>query len=263
MCQLITIAPYKMKQPLVILLTLTIISCENKTQHSVSTTTKLADTITVEKSASNQHSHSIDKVAIDYKKNKDILDIILLLPDSAFTSWGWELTDRIKWYNEIKENNYFTDDNPDYFNQTYFEPNKAGFTIVDGFWSINIYKTAENSHIVITNDIVGDGNSLNFYEVKSNSIKQYLDEKTIFSDFIEQLKKKERTENCREKFEEMNDPIFEFDFTSKDKIEIESSWYLTKENYENCLIGNAIVYNFDPETKKFEIEKKYWKPKTK
>ena len=114
-----------------------------------------------------------------------------------------KLNDRIKWYNEIKKNNYYVDNNPDYFNKRYFEPNKAGFTIVDGFWSINIYKTVENSYIVITDDIVGDGNSLNFFEVKSNEIKKYLDEETIFSDFKEQLKKKENTVNCVEKFEEL------------------------------------------------------------
>jgi hypothetical protein len=252
-----------MKQLIFILLTLTILSCENKTQHSVSTTSKLEDTLKVEKSENNQNSNSINKVATDFKKNKDLLDIILLLPDSAFSSWEWKLNDRIKWYNEIKENNFYIDDNPDYFNQTYFEPNKAGFSIIDGFWSINIYKTAENSYIVITDDIVGDGNSLNFYEVKSNIIKKYLDEKTIFSDFTELLKRKENTGNCKEKFEEMNDPIVEFDFTSKNKVEIESSWFLTKKNHENCLTGNAIIYNFNPETKKFELEKIYWKPKKK
>ena len=83
----------------------------------------------------------------------------------------------------------------------------------------------------------------------------------MFSDFKEQLKKTENCENCEEQFEEMNDPIFVFDLTRKNKVEIDGSWNLTKEKYENCLIGNAILYNFNPKTKKFEIEKKYWKPK--
>ena len=179
-----------MKQLIFIIFTLTILSCKNKTQNAVSTTSKLDDTLKLEKSENIQNPNSINKVAIDYKINKDLLDIILLIPDSAFSNWEWKLNDRIKWYNEIKENNFYIDDNPDYFNQTYFEPNKAGFTIVDGFWSINIYKTVENSYIVITNDIVGDGNSLNFFEVKSNKIKKYLDEKTIFLNLKEQLKKK-------------------------------------------------------------------------
>ncbi|WP_298396063.1 hypothetical protein [Flavobacterium sp.] len=250
-----------MKQLIFILLTLVILSCENKNQNKVSTTLKTDDTVKVAKSKDIKNSKSSKKVALDFVKNKDLLDIILLLPDSAFPSWEWKLKERMKWYTEIKENNFYTDDTPDYFNQIYFEPYKAGFSIIDGFWSINIYKTAENSYVVITDDVVGDGNSINSYEVKSNVLKNYLDEKTLFSDYIQQLIRKETTENCDEAFQELNDPIFEFDFSSKDKIVIESSWYLTKENYENCLIGNAIVYNFNPKTKKFDVEKIYWKEK--
>ncbi len=241
-------------------MTLTILSCENKTPNSVPKTSKLEDTLKVEKTVINSNSNN--KIAIDFENNKDLLNIILLLPNEAFQSWEWKIKDRIKWYNEIKKHNFYVDDNPEYLNQSYFEPYKAGFTIVDGFWSINIYKTAENSFIVITNDMVGDRNSLHFYEVKSSTIKKYSDEKTIFSDYTEQLKRK-NTENCEGNFEELNDPIFIFDFSSKNKVEIESAWYLTKENYENCLIGNAIVYQFDPKTKKFEVEKNYWKTKKK
>lgn len=248
-----------MKKLLIIVLTLTIISCKNKSQETISESSNQKDTKKTK--PLNNTPNSKPKIKVDFEKNKDLLDIILLLPNSAFESWDWKLEDRMEWYNEIKENNYYTDDDPNFFNQKYFESNKAGFSIVDGFWSINIYKSSVNSYIVITDDVVGDGNSLNFYEVKSNVIKKYLDEKTIFSDYKEQLKKKENTENCDDKFEELNDPIFNFDFTSKNKIEIESSWYLTKENYENCLIGNSIIYKFNPDSKKFEIEKIYWKPK--
>lgn len=247
---------------LFIIITLIAISCKNNNQETISIDSKPKDTVKVEHFENNKKTDSINIVKINFEKNKDLLDIILLLPDSVFASWEWKLKDRIKWYNEIKENNFYTDDTPDYFNQKYFAQNKAGFSIVDGFWSINIYKTIENSYVVITDDIVGDGNTLNIYEVKSNILKPFSDEKTLFSDFKEQLKKKENNKNCEEKFNELNDPIFEFDFTSKNKIEIESSWYLIKEEYENCLIGNALLYRFNPESKKFELEKVYWKSKT-
>ncbi|MCO5261086.1 MAG: hypothetical protein M9916_13185 [Crocinitomicaceae bacterium] len=244
-----------------IILALIVLSCENKTQNSNSIISIVTDTLKVEESKNLNKIHPINNIPINYIKNKDILDVILLLPDSVFQSWGWKLNDRMKWYNEIKENNFYIDDDPNYFNQIYFEPNKAGFTIIDGFWSINIYKTFENSYIVITDDVVGDGHFLNFYEVKSNKIKKYLDEKTIFSDFIELLKKKGNFESCEDKFKDMTNPIFQFDFSNKNKVEIESSWYLIKDDYKDCLIGNAIIYNFNPKAKKFEIEKIYWKPK--
>lgn len=252
-----------MKQLIIILFTLTILSCKNETLNGVSKTSKPKDTVAKEVLKHDKKLNSRNKIAIDFKKNKDLLDIILLLPESSFSSWEWKLEDRIKWYNEIKENGYYTDDNPDYFNLKYFEPHRAGFSIVDGYWSITIYKTSESSFIVITNDIVGDGNNLNFYEVKSNALKNYLNEEELFLNFKEVLKKKELTENCDEEFEELNDAMFEFDFTKKNKVEIESSWYFTKEDYQNCFVGNAILYIFNPKTKRFEIEKVYWKAKEK
>ena len=249
-----------MKEIFFILLLFVLNACDSKINNSNSSNLELSDSISIEKQENVKNSNVETKIRIDFTENKNLLDIIILLPNNAFPSWEWKLDDRIKWYNQIKENNYYIDDNPDYFNQQYFEPDKAGFSIVDGFWSIKIYKTTENSFIVITNDIVGDGNSLNFYEVKSNRIKEYLDEKNIFSDFREQLKRKENSINCTEEFDELNDPIFNYNFINN-KVEIESSWYLTKENYENCLIGNSIIYIFNPKTKKFDIEKTYWKTK--
>lgn len=248
-----------MKQVLSILFLLTLLSCETKTQNASSSSAKVFDTVQAEKGDNQPNSEK--KIPIDFNKNSDLLDIILLLPDSAFTSWDWNLKDRKKWYNEIKQYNYYTDNNKEYLNQLYLERHKAAFRIVDGYWSINLYKTTDNSYIVITNDKVGDGNSMHFYEVKSGTLKQFSDEKTVFSDFKAQLKRKENTSSCEAQFEELNDPIFEFDFKTDTKVEIESSWYLQKESYENCFIGNAIVYNFNPKTKKFDIEKTYWKPK--
>lgn len=261
-----------MKKVIYLIVVLTILSCENKKQNSFSSNSNRKNVSTTEDTyvaENSDTSSAIIQVPIDYNKHKDLLDIILLIPDSAFTSWEWSLNDRIQWYNEIKDNDFYTDDDPDYFNLSYFDPNKAGFTIVDGFWSINIYKTAENSFVVITNDIAQGYNSLNFYEVKSNTIKKYLDEKTLFSDYIELLKKKENIENCHEIFKELDYPIFDIDLTSQNKVEIKAhywdinSGHLIRKEYENCLNGNTIIYHFNPNTKLFDVEKIYWKSKEK
>ncbi|MCS4226396.1 hypothetical protein [Sphingobacterium sp. BIGb0165] len=202
-----------------------------------------------------------DKVSINFTQHKTLLDLILLLPDDAFSSWEWKPEDRLKWYNEIKANNFYSDATSRFSKQKYFEPDRAGFMIVDGFWSINLYHAADGSTIVITDDHVGDGHTLNFYEVRSNKLKAYMDGESMLSGFRETLKKTDPVEPCSEKFEELEDPIFEYDFSKNDKIEIESSWYLAQESYGNCLNGNAIQYRFNPQTKKFDIEKIYWKPK--
>jgi hypothetical protein len=254
-----------MRYLVIIFFALSVISCNENQQiieDEIDTAASLSEERhEIEEPLNNMEESMTIKVTINFQKHKDLLDIILLLPDSVFSSWEWTLKDRTKWYNEIKENDFYTDDNPDYFNQVYFESYKAGFSIVDGFWYINIYKTSENSHIVVTNDRVGGGNEMYFYEVKSKTIKPFSNESIMFSDYREHLKRTENTQNCDEPFEELSYPIFEIDFSSKDKIEIEGSWSLTKENYQNCLIGNAIIYKFNPVTKKFEIEKIYWKPR--
>jgi len=73
----------------------------------------------------------------------------LLLPDSAFSSWEWKLNDRMKWYKEIKENNFYIDKDPDYFNQSYFEPSKAGFTIVDGFGRLTFIRQTKTPILLL------------------------------------------------------------------------------------------------------------------
>ena len=199
-------------------------------------------------------------IEVNYASNKELLDIILLLPDTVFSSWGWGIEDRKKWYNEIKSNNFWIDKDPFFFNQSYLNPNNAGFQIVDGFWKIALYKTFDNSFIVITDDIVGDGNEIYIFEVKDNKIIENLKFESVFGDYRKQIKLNSLRQECNEKFEELEDQIFTFHF-NENTVEIESSWYLTKEEYKDYLTGNSILYKFNAETKKFEMDKIYWKPK--
>jgi len=252
---------FSTKRLLLLICILTIASCKKQLPDEISVVSGINDTVKNVATENNKILNSVNRVAVDFTKNKDLLDIILLLPEKSFSSWDWKSEDRIQWYKEIKANNYYIDDDPNFFNLKYLKPNEAGFSIVDGFWSINIYKTSENTFVVVTNDRVGDGNTLNFYEVKSNTIKECLNENLLLPDHKEYLKKKVSDANCDEQFEELNDPIFVYNFSGPNKIEIESSWYLTEESYSDCFIGNAIQYNFNPQLKKFEVAKIYWKPK--
>lgn len=203
------------------------------------------------------------KVPLDFSKNKDLLDIILLLPDSVFSSWEWKIDARKKWYNEIKANNFYIDNDPNFFTQRYFKPNFAEFSIVDGKWSVSLYQTSDNSFIVITDDIVGDGNDINIYEVKSNKIQRTIDMKTTFGDYVALIKQTSAKRDCAKLNDELNGPIFSFDFSDQAKVEIESSWYLLKDQYAECLKGNALFFNFNSDKKTFDLKNIYWKPKTK
>ena len=89
-------------------LALLLLACDNNTASS-----KLG---TLENVVNTPNTIHNTKIAIDFQQNKVLLDILLLLPDSAFDSWEWELSDRQRWYNEIKENNAYTDENPEFLN---------------------------------------------------------------------------------------------------------------------------------------------------
>ncbi|MDL2313321.1 hypothetical protein LJC68_10650 [Bacteroidales bacterium OttesenSCG-928-B11] len=208
-------------------------------------------------------AEGLNKVEVNYASNKELLDIILLLPDSAFSTWDWKIEDRKEWYNEIKTNNFWIDKDTMFFNQIYFKPNTACFQIVDGIWTVSKYRTSDNSFIVITNDIAGNGNEVNIFEAKDNELIKSMDFELLFGNYKDQIRLNDLPQECGEKLTDFEDPIFLFDFSDENKVEIESSWYLTKEKFKDCLNGNTILYKFNPKTKKFEIDRIYWKPKKK
>jgi len=49
-----------------------------------------------------------------------------------------------------------------------------------------------------------------------------------------------------------------FHFAKENKVEFQNSSYLTKNEYEHCLNGNAMNYYFNPKMKVLEVEKIYW-----
>jgi len=204
------------------------------------------------------------KIEVNYAQNKELLNIIFLLPDSAFTYWDWKIEDRKELYNEIKLNDFWITKNTSIFNQCYFRPNTACFQIIDGSWTISIYKTFDNSFIVITNDIVGDGNYVNIFEVKNNEIINSLSFESLFGYYIEQIKHSNLPQECNKKLIDVWFEhyfwLFRFDFSDENIVEIDCSWLITKDEFEDCLKGNSILYKFNPKTKKFEIDEIYWKP---
>ncbi|MES2678945.1 MAG: hypothetical protein V4635_03630 [Bacteroidota bacterium] len=252
-----------MKKTITIFLLLTFTSCTDNPDNVKNSNPDLVATPQVDSSSDKTLKESGIRVKVDFSENKDLLGAILLLPDSAFSTWEWKLEDRKSWYTEIKSNDFYTDNDPNFFTQTYFEPNSAKFTIVDGTWSISLYKNTDNSSIVITNDVAGDGNDINIYEIKANMIQGTKDLKGTFGDYVDLIKRKDGSQHCTKKYDEIkNDAIFSFNFSERAEVEIESSWSLLKDEYSDCLEGNSLLYSFNPDTKKFDLKKIYWKAKT-
>ncbi|MTG96789.1 MULTISPECIES: hypothetical protein [Myroides] len=260
-----------MKYLYLITLTLLIFSCGKKQQpfqeFQNSTTEEVVQEIPaieeIDQTTDNQHPDYPKQIDIDFDKHKDILDMILLLPDTVFTTWGWDIAERQSWYNEIKKNNYYIDDDPLYFNQSYFEPHTAGFSIIDGYWTITIYRATDQSIYIVTDDVVGDSNSIHILEVKENEIVNSYTQEEVFGNFENLVTLPNINSDCLDKIQGAELSIYDVNLDDKQIIEFESSWYHTKDEYQYCLKGNTIQYRFNPDTKQFDIQKIYWKPKPK
>ena len=200
------------------------------------------------------------KIEIDYASNKDLLNIFLRLPDSV-APLGWKFEDRKEWYNDVKSNNFWITNDIDHINQWCLKPNRICFVIMESSWSISLYKTSDNSFIVISHEQTASSNSISIFEVKNNKIIENLSFEHLFGDFIEQLDIN-FSQKCDEKFNEIKDQFhfdwFSFDFSDENVVEVHS-WTTTKDGFEDCLKGNTFLYKFNPKRKKFEIEKIYWR----
>jgi len=199
------------------------------------------------------------KIEIDYASNKDLLNILLLLPDSVF---GWRLEDRKKWYNEVKSNNFWiTNDTYHFDGWRCLRPNSICFIVMETTWCVSLYKASDNSFIVISHEQVASSSHINIFEIKDNKIVANLSFECLFGDYFEQLGMN-LSQECNERFEKIEDLFFfewlSFDF-SDENIVVVYSWSTKKDRFEDCLKGNTILYKFNPETKRFDISKIYWR----
>ena len=142
-----------------------------------------------------------------------------------------------------------------YNNIKYVKPNTIGIQVVDGFWTLSIYEFDKNDFFIITNDIVGDGNDIqtfNLIKEKLTPIKMI----NWFSEFDYKLLLNEST-NCIELLEE-NQLTYNYDFNDKNIITI-SSWLMNETENANCLKGNSVKYKLNKENRIFDIVDVYWK----
>ncbi|OAD44551.1 hypothetical protein [Polaribacter atrinae] len=248
-----------MNYKIIILLILSIgfFSCESNVKKSLkpNETENIEKTVSEPKPEIKIKNEFRDTISVDYLKNKKLLDILKVLPESTMRSWEWKKVDREKTVSFIEKNNFIIDTTEMYNNIKYIQPNTIGIQVVDGFWTLSIYQFEENDFFIVTNDIVGDGNDIQTFNFKNNELTPT---KMInwFNDFDSKLLLKNSTE-CIELLED-NQLTFEYDFRDKNMIKI-SSWLLNKNESKGCLKGNSINYKLNKSNKTFDITIIYWK----
>ncbi|GAA4113939.1 hypothetical protein GCM10022393_13180 [Aquimarina addita] len=208
---------------------------------------------TLTKPSNEDSSKYSDTIVVNYKDNKKILDILTLFPETNMGSWDWSQKERIDLVNEIKKNNFFIDIDPIFLNIKYVEPNTIGLSVIDGFWTLSVYDIDLNTKLVITNNIVGDGNSFTAYKLKNQKLK-ILNLDTIFGDYFNSLLKN-NSEGCASLLNE-NEITFDYDFSHPEFIKI-SSWYLHKIETD-CFKGNTIILKLNKSKSLFETKEVLW-----
>ncbi|MFD2562902.1 PA3715 family protein [Aquimarina rubra] len=233
-----------------ILITFILISCAQNTKEKNTKTSDIKSTTEFKKAVEFR-----DTIAVDYHKNKTLLNILKQLPETTLNSWEWSKKDRIKTVDFIKKNNYLIDSTETYNTIKYIKPNTIGIQVVDGFWTLSIYEFNENHHFIITNDIVGDGNDVQTFNFINNEIKPL--KMTNWFDGFEYNLLSNNKVDCIKLLE---DQQLTYNYNLKDKSSIEiSSFSLAKNEAKNCLNGNTIKYKLNKRDKTFDIIDVYWK----
>ncbi|MBJ2174522.1 hypothetical protein JBL43_09755 [Aureibaculum sp. A20] len=195
-----------------------------------------------------------DTIAINYQDNKTLLDILKVLPINVFDSWEWSDDDRIKTVDFIAKNNYLIDSTAAFNNIKHITPNYLNIQVVDGVWLLAIYKFSENDFFVVTDDIVGDGNTVHTFNYKNNKLTP-----TKMLNWFSRIKYKillNDTPECRALIDE-NEAFFDYTLGEKDTIII-SSWLFNKEEHGKCFKGNTIRLKANKKLGRFDIDKVYW-----
>ncbi|WEK18258.1 MAG: hypothetical protein P0Y49_15815 [Candidatus Pedobacter colombiensis] len=196
-------------------------------------------------------------IKIDYQKNKEILDILPLLPDSAMATWEWKKEEREGMVRSLADNNQFADTTENFNTITKLTPNYFETSVVDGYWTASLYKVSENHYIVITNDVQGDGYKINAFEVKDQQITALSLDNLIGAN-PGNLLLKNNSEKCKSVISEEEMGMFTYNLSNPNLISI-SCYYLTKKANSDCFKGNEVILKFNKNLKRFDFIKVDWR----
>lgn len=191
-----------------------------------------------------------------YNEHKNLFNILCLLPKSAMNSWEWTEADRKNFVDYVKTNNKVPSKHPNFRSFNFVGPNSIQIQVVDGVWTLSIYKIGTNQYIALTDDIVGDGNTIKAFEYSNSHLQNIELSKILNTNSFNNLLLNNNNLSCKEMLED-NAIGFSYDFSDKSVIKISNTSLTEKEN-KNCLLGNTLTYEFKPDKKRFDLLSKTW-----
>ncbi|MDR6564601.1 MULTISPECIES: hypothetical protein [unclassified Arcicella] len=233
-----------------IFFTFLLISCKDKKQEQQALVENDTTAVQTTQEFSNTENKLPDTIKVDYSTHKDLLHILTLLPDSAMIDWEWKPNDRGAFVKLIKQNNFVVDTTELHLALTFIKPNTLRMIVVDGSWSLSIYKIKPNNYIVIA-DAINDGEILTAFEYDSGKLKA-IKIKDLFGDIFPALLNDKNDTKCKALLNEKS-PWFDYNLQDTTKVEISNSYDFREKESKGCFKGNTLNYEFNPTTKKFDL----------
>ena len=106
------------------------------------------------------------------------LQLLAILPGDSMGSWNWSMEDRTTYAKDCKEVGYLINDNSGMMQKTFIEDKHLFVQVVDGAWEFSIIAISNHKYFILTNDIVGGGNSFSAYIADDDKITRL--DKNIF-----------------------------------------------------------------------------------
>lgn len=184
----------------------------------------------------------------DYERYKTLLEVLRVLPDASMASWEWPAHDRRNWVDDVKRKGLTLDSTGTYRVRS-IHPHYLKYQVVDGYWTMAIYPQAKG-WLVITDDVVGDGHSINVYHYDGKAIAASHD---FIDDLLTGFMRDPKRGDCTSYFDDSAG--FHFDFSVPDRIEVGMPG-IDKVSQGECFKGNRAI--FDWKDGKFVLRSIIW-----
>ncbi|MHA4895697.1 hypothetical protein ACXZ1K_13170 [Pedobacter sp. PWIIR3] len=191
-----------------------------------------------------------DTVRLDAVKNRDMLIILSILPDSITKTLDWTRADRYKLRQQLDSQSYYIDSAHIFSNLKKFENNQIAFDTDSGDFTMTAYQISDGHYLILCKDDIDGKQYLTSHEVyKNTSAVMDLDLSVGKYKYI--FLKDASSATCLGMFYEKN-PEFDYDITDPSILKIKLKNY-SQTDSKDCLKGNELTLKFNQRNYPFDI----------
>ncbi len=196
-----------------------------------------------------------DTVRLDAVKNRDMLIILSILPDSITKTFPWTREQRRNLRAQLDSQKYYLDSAHHFSQLKKFENNHIEFGSKDNSFSMTAYQIRDGHYVILAKDEIEGKQTINAYELYKNSAENMpLNE--ILGKYNYMFLKDASSQSCLGMFYEKN-PIFDFDIADPSIVIIKLKNY-SESDSKDCIKGNELSLRFNVRTHPFDVAGIKW-----